>query len=263
MRILIFMQNVNLDAELDLDVDVVFGVYVDADGDAEAGVDVDVGEGEDVDVLVDANVCCADVVVDVDVDVVMAVGVHADVKVDVNLDVLVDVGADLDEHFHVCVDADVDVDGHANRHGHGHGLLHTVLRRAIRWRSPPPVRKNAWLWLGSGMFGCRRRGCSHTFQNHAEKMISTEGVAQHANAGALRAVSIFLCRRLVDVHSRSRAQKNAQTEWLCSPRTCLALRANVICRGGDFSVQEACACACEAAHRKCCCRVFCSSGSLS
>ena len=33
-----------------------------------------------------------------------------------------------------------------------------------------------------------------------KKMISTEGVAQHANAGALRAVSIFLCRRLVDVH---------------------------------------------------------------
>ena len=33
-----------------------------------------------------------------------------------------------------------------------------------------------------------------------KKMISTEGVSQHANAGALRAVSIFLCRRLVDVH---------------------------------------------------------------
>ena len=42
-----------------------------------------------------------------------------------------------------------------------------------------------------------------------------------------------------------------------------ALCAKAFVMEAVFLVQEASACACEAAHRKCCCRMFCSSGSLS
>ena len=46
-------------------------------------------------------------------------------------------------------------------------------------------------------------------------------------------------------------------------RAC-ALRANVICCGGDlFQCRRPVLAHVEAAHRKWCCRVFCSSGSLS
>ena len=81
---------------------------------------------------------------------------------------------------------------------------------------------------------------SHALKNRAENMGPSEYVASHDNACTLRNVCLFfLCRRLVDVHSQSRAQKKQQaTKCPCLPRSCLQvlltnmilLEATLLCR---------------------------------
>ena len=82
-------------------------------------------------------------------------------------------------------------------------------------------------------------GIRQALKNRTENMCPSEYVASYDNAYTLPNVSLFLCKRLVDVHSQSRAQKKQQaTKCPCSPRSSLRvlltnvilLQATLLCR---------------------------------
>ena len=107
-------------------------------------------------------------------------------------------------------------------------------------------------------------GISQALKNRAENMCPSEYVASYDNACTLRNVSLFLCRRLVDVHSQSRAQKKT-TGHEVPLFTALMLASSAHERdspAGDSSVQEAKGSAWEAARRTCFSHVSFSSGSF-
>ena len=105
---------------------------------------------------------------------------------------------------------------------------------------------------------------SQALKNRVENMCPSEYVASYDNACTLRNVSLFLCRRLVDVHSQSRAQKKT-TGHEVPLFTALMLASSAHERdspAGDSSVQEAKGSAWEAARRTCFSHVSFSSGSF-